>query len=209
VIDKNTDFKLLFEKRIERMRNTLANYKPISLDDENLVDVITMGSQWDDPQALISAMNRQPVLYGQWALMLKELKAEQKKVTAKYNAWVSSAKEIISNSLYNKNIEGGMTANKAKPTNSDVDNKFNIYCYQEGHKFNISFIKYTNQLQKLDDNIATTEVVVEALKQRKDMLVSMGYIVQELMKPELYVKKKIEEQNKIRSVSAPKKITKK
>lgn len=185
---------MIDETIIKNKISEITNLLDAELDEnsDSLFDQITCGDNWDNHNVLMKAMDKQPILYAQWAYLLKSLKHERNKIQAQLDVWTSNKKEAIAEQIYDTNIEGGMTPNNAKPTGGVVDNAFKIKYMEvddEGDWVDEDYGEFQELLEKYDLKIMKVEIIVEAFKQRKDMLITMGSLLKGVIDNQLYINK--------------------
>jgi hypothetical protein len=189
-----TDLSTLINDKIQEAIDMLD--VTLDSDDPALIEQITLGDNWDDPFALTKAMDTQPLYYSRWATLLRKLKKFKQEHQQKFDVWASIIKENLAEEIFDENVESGMTANNAKPTNQAVENRFNkYYVSADGdEKMHHEYLEMRKELEKVDNQIDTVEIVVKAFEQRKDMLVSLGSLVRSMVDNQLMIyrdKKKI------------------
>lgn len=153
--------------------------------DVTLKEQITLGKDWDNPKKLSMAMDQHSARYIQWAFLMKQLKVQKEKLELKYKVWESKKKEFIRQSIIDKRVKKELTEKQAMQniTQAMVDGKFNIrYNYK-----NEIFVKYKKPVDDIDLKLEQVSLVVEAFKQRKDLLVVLGYVVKSMIENNLLV----------------------
>lgn len=179
----------LVESKIEEAISMLD--VTMDTDDTKLIDQITLGDNWDDPFALTKAMDTQPLYYSRWATLLRKMRKQKQEYVQKFEVWMSIIKEDLTEEIFNENIESGMTANNAKPTNQSVENRFNKYYVSEdgSDEMHSEYLTMKKIVDEIDNKIDTVEIVVKAFEQRKDMLISLGSLVRSMVDNQLLIHK--------------------
>ncbi len=191
------DYSTLISNKI----NEAIEMLDVSLDtdDPKLINQITLGDNWDDPFALTKAMDTQPLYYSRWATLLRKLKKMKQEYQQKYDVWASIIKENLTEEIFDENVQSGMTANNAKPTNQAVENRFNkYYVSDEGDEsMHAEYLEMRKQIDNIDNQIDTVDIVVKAFEQRKDMLISLGSLVRSMVDNQLMIyRDKLKKSNK-------------
>jgi hypothetical protein len=161
---------------------------PLDEGDSNLKEQITLGSNWDNPYELSKAMDRQPMWYGQWATLLRELKREREKLQLMYKAWESERKEKLTEIIFQSNKKKGMTSNQAKPSASVVNDRFNSFYIDVNGKYHKKYKKVIGDLNSVEERIDRIEVVVKVMEQRKDMLISLSSLIRTMIDNHMLIK---------------------
>lgn len=181
------DYSKLIQAKIDEAVDLLD--VTLDVDDPSLAEQITLGDKWDDPFALTKAMDTQPLYYSRWATLLRKLKKQKQEVQQKFDVWVSIIKENLSEEIFSENIDSGMTANNAKPTNVAIENRFNKYYVSEegAEDLHQEYIEMKKSVDDIEAMIDTVEIVVKAFEQRKDMLISLGSLVRSMVDNQLMI----------------------
>lgn len=161
-------------------------------DDLNLSEQITLGDKWDDPFELTKAMDRQPMYYARWATLLRRLKRDRQKITSEFDVWLSITRDRVQKKLFDENIESGMTANNAKPTQPTIESRFNkLYVDPKSLKPQLhqEYMKYKKPVDEIEYKVDVVEVIVKAFEQRKDMMISLGSLVRGMIDNQLLIYK--------------------
>lgn len=159
-------------------------------DDPKLSEQITLGKNWDNPFELTKALDMQPAWYARWAYLLKELQNERAKLQSIYDVWASGRRKLIRKKIVKRKLDKGVTITQANNiTQSVIDDEFNLLYSYNGEKKKI-FLKYKNPIDEIELQIEKVKIVVDAFKQRKDLLSTMGYLVRSMIENNIMIKKK-------------------
>lgn len=164
--------------------------------DPSLEEQLSMGDNWDDPSEITKHMDMQPLWYARWASLYRAKQSELRLSSEKFKTWYSVTRQEVYDILYDENIENGMTPNNAKPVEKSVDARFD-FIYRnpnpetdEELKCVMEYNEYKDQVEKLEYEVDQLKIVVEALIQRKDMLISLGSMVRTMLDHKLKIQRK-------------------
>jgi len=177
---KDNKFKDIINSKIKDVRDIL-NVK-LNPDDPSLIEQITLGNRWDDPSELSKSLDMHPLWYARWAFLSKKLKNEVDRLQSIFNAFESNKKIEIRDILVERRKKNGLTDKQAiLVTQTMVDDKFRVkYNYE-----NEIYKKYRIPLDHAIENYDNVTIIVDAFKQRKDLLVVLGYLVKSMIENNL------------------------
>ena len=150
----------LIINRVKELSNVLFNVD-LDAEDEELYSKMIL-ENWDDPDELGKAMSEQPVFYARWAYMKKRLNRDLDRRKSILDVFISDKKEELRTTIYNENIEAGSTPNNAKPSATEIDNRFKIqYISKDGKDYDeyMYFLKPINSLNITIDKVEIIDKV--------------------------------------------------
>jgi hypothetical protein len=156
-------------------------------DDDNLSETLTLGDNWDDPLALSKAMDEHPSYFARWSYIYRATQRRLKYHNEKYNTWVAKKKKQLEKELYDENIDKGISPNNSKVSITSVENAFNAK-YNDKCKIEF-YLKLRKNVMLYEERVEKIKIVIEALKQRSVMLVSMSSLLKSMVDNNLLVHK--------------------
>lgn len=181
------------KKRVKDAKDSLD--VSLNPNDPTLIEQMSLGEDWDDPERLAKALDMHSLWRARWSKMLKTLRGEKEKLENKYKTWESIKKEEIYDELFQGNIDEGMTANNAKPTNTTVERRFQkdyVDPEAESHK---EYQNHKKPLDILNQRIDNISVVVEAFDARTQMLIQLSGLLRSMIDNKIYIPKKSKKAN--------------
>jgi len=138
------------------------NYKKI-------IELISdLGDDYDKPDLIMRLLDLMPSILAYVGLLHNSAKIEFDNINSAYDNWNNALQSIIKTKLFESNIEAGMTAGQAKPTEKDVASYFvRHYTNSDIGK------KWKKKLSVARENLDTIKVMQKFLETKFDALRSI------------------------------------
>jgi len=152
----------------------------------DLLEFISLGEDYDDPDIVLQALDAQNQLYSFYASMFHKVNEKQEELETGYKLWKAEIETKIRLRIYNSNIDKGMTANNANPTAKEVDNYFLLK-----YKNNPTFKKWDTLIKKNSDRISKLRIMRDTIDKRGSSLNTISNLLskcidKDLIKPNMY-----------------------
>jgi len=138
-----------------------------------LIDFLSLGEDnYDNPDAVLLAADYFSSIYGYYCLLFHRVNKDLQETGTAFKLWKSEKEDLIKNKLMKKNIELGMTANNAKPTQKDVENYFN-------NKFSetSNFKKWESRIKVQEERVSQLRIMRDTIESRKDMIKTISMLL--------------------------------
>lgn len=157
------------DKHLRRAREILD--VSLNFDDDEFKKYLYLETDYNDVDAILKALDRHSFYYMKWKKLQRTTDAKLKRAVESRRIFENKKKRSVKQALYNANIDRGMTASNAKPTESDIDREF-LRQYAGGSKTAKQKVynKYNAKIEKAQDDYDLVEAIVRALESRKEML---------------------------------------
>lgn len=182
--------------QMEKSKNYLDPVN-LEMDETDLIDIITLGDNWDDPMALMKAMDEHPTYFARWSYVYRFVQNKLDGYKEQYKVWEAKKKDELREQIFDENESGGMTPNNAKPTDSSVNTRFLKHYHQDckpteevGEQDIKDYLLMMKKINIYTARVEKLKIVVEAFKQRTSMLVSMASLLKSMVDNNLLIMKK-------------------
>lgn len=171
--------KKLKAKRIILTDNLLTNNLDLRKDLEDYT--------FDDPASFLSALEKQPSLYANWALLRTRVENKLNLLKNKRERRRKEVRTGIQESLEKKSKSKGL---RAHPTKDDIETEIN-------RVYSSELLEIDTKILKLEAQFNLLGVAVSALVQKKDSLRAGSMVITEQIKnSDLFFPEKVKEEKK-------------
>lgn len=177
------------DRRIEMLKALLD--VPLNEHDPELVDQLTLGDHWDNPELVMRAFDSHPIFSARWQTYLRKTRLHLQATTQALEIFEGTCKETLATTLYEENVKKKMTPGQAKPSAGLIDRAYLLRVVNGSGKLHDKYQSLVSAVAVLQEKIDLLEVVVEAFKKRHDMLIQMGSLLRTLIENQMIAKTKI------------------
>jgi hypothetical protein len=151
---------------IEKFKNRiLQSYSGDNKSFDYMIEMLDIGQDFDKPDVIIYVIDHIPSLISYASLLLSTLKEEHENLVVSFEKIKSKKLINIRKKIFEINLKSGMTANNAKPTNTDVENSFNKIIDKDA-----LFIVVKNKLDKVNVKIEHLKILLKFLDNKYETL---------------------------------------
>lgn len=180
------DEKSLDDIIIQFQNKMYGKAKDLSSRHINLMEILDLGDQYDNPDKVLQAGDLLSNLYAYYAMLFHHSNEKLEKYNYLFKIWKSKQEEKIKEKLYNNNIEKGMTANNAKPTAADILNRYNqeiVGTEQEK--------KWSNIINKWSERVSYLRIMRDTVDRRREIIGNMINLLSTCIKTGIFIPKSI------------------
>lgn len=151
---------------IEKFKNRIfQSYSGDNKSFDYMIEMLDIGQDFDKPDVIIYVIDHIPSLISYASLLLSTLKEEHENLVVSFEKIKSKKLINIRKKIFEINLKSGMTANNAKPTNTDVENSFNKIIDKDA-----LFIVVKNKLDKVNVKIEHLKILLKFLDNKYETL---------------------------------------
>jgi len=193
-----SDYEKAIKERLEAI-NDFLQFEPIKNETE-LTDIMTLGEYWDDPEVVVKSLDQHPQFEARYIGLRRTCEIAKNRSKAKLDYFDAQMKEWIAEKVFKTNCESGMTANNAKPTGPTINNKYLVDIVEgdpqdkreagDGLTIGECVKQYrvlAEEFGLAEEAFFTVKIITDALKSRKDMLISMAALLGRLVDNKLII----------------------
>lgn len=153
------------EKIYKSSKNIISVHK-------ELIDMLTLDKDYDNPDAVMQASDAQSSLYAYYSMLFHFANKRLSKVETSYKLWKGRKEIDVKNKLFKINTDNGMTANNARPTEKDISN----YFHKKFNK-NSEYIRWQKRIDKLSEQVSQLRIMRDTIGSRGEMLKQINFML--------------------------------
>lgn len=191
------------KKRLREIEDFLQ-FDPTETDAE-LAEIMTLGDEWDVPEVVIQALDSHPQYEARYIGLRRTLEIARNRAKDKLAYFEAKTKEWLDETIFDENVTAGMTANNAKPTGPKVNHRFLIDIVEGDPKDKRAanpqdaddpttigdcvklYRELNGELELAEGAYLQVKIITDALKSRKDLLISMSSLLGRLVDNKLII----------------------
>lgn len=131
----------------------------------NLIDIINLDDNYDDPDAVLQALDAQNKLYSYFAYLFHLANKDLERVEEKYSVWKSQIDGKIKKKLFDENIKAGMTANNSKPSAKDVEDHFKATMQKDD-----KYLLWQKRIDKARERVSNLRIMRDTIDRKQNSL---------------------------------------
>ena len=163
---------------------------------DDVVGMLSLGEDYDNPDAVLQAADVQNQLYAYYAYLFHHVNKTLDKIETAYALWKSEKELKIYEKLFNQNVDAGMTANNAKPSAVNVANFFNKNVASTD-----VCVKWLKRIEVAKERVSQLRIMRDTVDRRMSGIQTISTLLGKcidkgLIEPEMKVNKKFKSRSK-------------
>ncbi len=187
------DYEKAIKERLDAIENFLK-FEPVEKE-ADLVEIMTLGEYWDDPEVVIKSLDQHPQFEARYLGLRRTVEIAKNKVKQKMDFFEATTKEYLSEEIFKANIKAGMTPSNAKPTGPTINNKYLIEVVEGEGGTAEAYKELAEEFELAEDAFFKVKIITDALRARREMLISMASLLGRLVDNHLIILKKGHKKN--------------